>query len=57
MTASDAGAWPLEIRVLRAEQALEVDFDDGTTLPLPGRAAARREPVGRGAGPLGRRRR
>lgn len=35
MTASEGGAWPLEIRVLRAEKALQIDFDDGTTFRYP----------------------
>ena len=35
MTASGAGPWPLEIRVKRAEQALEIDFDDGATFRYP----------------------
>ena len=35
MTGSGAGPWPLEIRVKRAEQALEVDFDDGATFRYP----------------------
>jgi DUF971 family protein len=29
------GPWPVELRVLRAERQLEVDFDDGTTVSLP----------------------
>jgi DUF971 family protein len=29
------GPWPVELRVLRAERRLEVDFDDGTTVSLP----------------------
>ena len=29
------GPWPLEIRVKRGEQRLEVDFDDGTTFSYP----------------------
>src|SRR5918997_6801601 len=32
---SGAGPWPVELRVLRAERRLEVDFDDGTTVSLP----------------------
>lgn len=28
-------AWPLEIRVKRAERRLEIDFDDGTSFSLP----------------------
>jgi DUF971 family protein len=35
MTASDAGPWPLEIRVKRAEKALEIDFDDGSSYRYP----------------------
>ena len=35
MTGSETGAWPLEIRVKRAERVLEIDFDDGTTFRYP----------------------
>jgi DUF971 family protein len=28
-------AWPVEIRVKRAERRLEIDFDDGTTFAFP----------------------
>ena len=35
MTASAGGPWPLEIRGKRAERALEIDFDDGTTYRYP----------------------
>jgi DUF971 family protein len=35
MTSSGPGPWPLEIRVRRAEQAIEVDFDDGASFRLP----------------------
>ena len=35
MTASAGGPWPLEIRVKRAERALEIDFDDGATFRYP----------------------
>ena len=35
MTASGAGPWPVEIRVKRAEKALEIDFDDGTSFRYP----------------------
>jgi DUF971 family protein len=35
MTVSGATAWPLEIRVARADKALEIDFDDGTTFHYP----------------------
>jgi DUF971 family protein len=35
MTASGGGPWPLEIRVRRAERALEIDFDDGATFRYP----------------------
>jgi DUF971 family protein len=35
MTASGSGPWPLEIRVKRAEQALEIDFDDGASFRYP----------------------
>jgi DUF971 family protein len=35
MSASHAGPWPLEIRVRRAERALEIDFDDGTSFRYP----------------------
>jgi len=35
MTASNGDAWPLQIRVLRAEKALEIDFDDGTSFRYP----------------------
>jgi DUF971 family protein len=35
MTASGTGPWPLEIRVRRAEKALEVDFDDGASFRYP----------------------
>jgi DUF971 family protein len=34
-TASGAGAWPLEIRVRRAERRLEIDFDDGASFGYP----------------------
>lgn len=33
--AAEAGAWPTDIRVFRAEQRLEIDFDDGATFDLP----------------------
>jgi DUF971 family protein len=29
------GAWPLEIRVRRAERRLEIDFDDGASFGYP----------------------
>ena len=32
---SDAETWPTEIRLLTAEKALEIDFDDGKTFRLP----------------------
>jgi DUF971 family protein len=32
---SGTGPWPLEIRVRRAEKALEVDFDDGASFRYP----------------------
>jgi DUF971 family protein len=32
---SAGGPWPVEIRVRRAERALEVDFDDGTSFRYP----------------------
>ena len=35
MTASGTGPWPVEIRVKRAEKALEIDFDDGTSFRYP----------------------
>ena len=35
MSASGTGPWPLEIRVKRAERALEIDFDDGSTFRYP----------------------
>ena len=35
MTASGGGPWPVEIRVRRAEQALEIDFDDGASFRYP----------------------
>ena len=35
MTGSDTGPWPLQIRVLRADRALEVDFDDGASFRYP----------------------
>ena len=35
MTAAAAEPWPVEIRVLGAERALEVEFDDGRTFRLP----------------------
>ncbi len=35
MTASSTGPWPLEIRVKRAEKALEIDFDDGSSFRYP----------------------
>lgn len=35
MTGSGGGPWPLEIRVRRAEQAVEVDFDDGASFRFP----------------------
>ena len=35
MTGSETGAWPVQIRVLRAERALEVDFDDGAKFRYP----------------------
>lgn len=31
----DRTAWPVEIRVRRAERRLEVDFDDGTSFAWP----------------------
>jgi DUF971 family protein len=34
-TASGTGAWPLEIRVRRAERRLEIDFDDGASFGYP----------------------
>jgi DUF971 family protein len=34
-TASGAGAWPLAIRVRRAERRLEIDFDDGASFGYP----------------------
>ncbi|MFO1035573.1 MAG: DUF971 domain-containing protein [Geminicoccaceae bacterium] len=30
-----AEAWPVEIRVKRADRRLEIDFDDGSTFSLP----------------------
>jgi DUF971 family protein len=33
--ASGTGAWPLEIRVRRAERRLEIDFDDGASFGYP----------------------
>ena len=35
MTPSGAAPWPVEIRVRRAEKALEVDFDDGSSFRYP----------------------
>ena len=35
MTSSGAGPWPLEIRLKRAEKALEIDFDDDATFRYP----------------------
>ena len=35
MTGSETGAWPVQIRVLRAERVLEVDFDDGAKFRYP----------------------
>jgi DUF971 family protein len=35
MTDSEAAPWPIEIRVRRAEQALEIDFDDGARFRYP----------------------
>jgi DUF971 family protein len=35
MTPSGAAPWPLEIRVRRAEKALEIDFDDGSSFRYP----------------------
>ena len=32
---SDAGPWPVEIRVQRAERRLAIDFDDGQTFEVP----------------------
>jgi DUF971 family protein len=32
---NNAETWPTEIRLLTAEKALEIDFDDGTTFRLP----------------------
>jgi DUF971 family protein len=32
---SPATAWPVEIRVRRAERRLEIDFDDGASFTLP----------------------
>jgi DUF971 family protein len=34
-SASGTGPWPVEIRVRRAEKALEVDFDDGASFRYP----------------------
>ena len=34
-TRFDTPHWPTEIRALRAERRLEVDFDDGVTYSLP----------------------
>ena len=35
MSGSGGDPWPLEIRVKRAEQALEIDFDDGASFRYP----------------------
>ena len=35
MTGAEAEPWPREIRVLRADRRLEVDFDDGATFSYP----------------------
>jgi DUF971 family protein len=35
MTSSGAGHWPVEIRLKRAERALEIDFDDGKHFRYP----------------------
>jgi DUF971 family protein len=37
VTAAHAGTkhWPVEIRLKKAEKALEIDFDDGRTFRLP----------------------
>jgi DUF971 family protein len=35
MTSSGSGPWPVELRVRRAEKALEIDFDDGVTFRYP----------------------
>jgi DUF971 family protein len=35
MTDSGVGPWPVEIRVRRAERALEIDFDDGASFRYP----------------------
>lgn len=33
--ADDSGPWPVEIRVLRAERRVEIDFDDGARFAYP----------------------
>ncbi len=35
MAVSESGAWPRQIRVLRAARALEIDFDDGASFRYP----------------------
>jgi DUF971 family protein len=32
---AEAGPWPVELRVRRAERCLEIDFDDGESFALP----------------------
>ncbi len=32
---TDAARWPVEIRLKKAEKALEIDFDDGRTFSFP----------------------
>ena len=32
---ADKEPWPVEIRLLRAEKALEIEFDDGVTFRFP----------------------
>lgn len=34
-TETPAGAWPVELRVVRAERRLEIEFDDGSRFDLP----------------------
>lgn len=35
MTGAPPSPWPVELRYLRAEKTLEVDFDDGAKIRLP----------------------
>jgi DUF971 family protein len=35
MSEPGAAPWPVEIRVVRAERRLEIDFDDGSTFSYP----------------------